>query len=115
MGVSKRKKDETERRQHMRVDQRISIDMHLDSYKNSIKGETHNLSPAGVYCEVDQPIAEMTQLMIVLDLPDAQVECEGTVVRAVEVKNHSDLYQLAIFFHKISDEATQQLVKYLMG
>lgn len=113
MGISKIKAGSSERRQHPRVDQKIRIDFKLDADENIITGETCNLSPMGVYCQVDRPVAEMTRLMIMLDLPTGQVTCEGTVVRSEAGTNPSEMHNLAIFFHKISDDASRQLTDYL--
>ena len=55
----------------------------------------------------------MTQLMIVLDLPNAQIKCEGTVVRSESGMKGSNLHHLAIFFHTISDEARGKLTEFL--
>jgi len=87
--------------------------MHFDSHGYDIRGETHDISPVGTYCQVDRPIPEMTQLKIILELPADQVKCEGTVVRSISGQNHSDLHHLAIFFHEISDEAKRKLTEFL--
>lgn len=89
------------------------MDMHFDSHGYDIRGETHDISPVGTYCQVGRPIPEMTQLKIILDLPADQVKCEGTVVRSVPGPNHSDLHHLAIFFHEISNEAKRKLAEFL--
>ena len=113
MVISEIGPDRAERRQYPRVDRKIRVDMHFDSHGYDIRGETHDISPVGTYCQVDRPIPEMTQLKIILDLPTDQVKCEGTVVRSVSGANHSDLHHLAIFFHEISDEAKHKLAEFL--
>ncbi len=54
--------DPAERRQHRRVEWEMPIGMRLGPNENPIKGKTCNISPAGVYCEVDHavPIAKWT-------------------------------------------------------
>lgn len=113
MGVSKHDPSGAERRQHPRIDQNIRIDFKLDADENTIPGETYNLSPVGVYCKVDRPIPEMTQLLIMLDLPTSPITCEGTVVRSEPDPQSSESHHLAIFFNKISDEATRRLTDFL--
>jgi len=113
MANSELEQNRIERRRYPRVNRNIRVDMHLDSRGYDIRGETCDISPVGTYCEVNRAIPEMTELKIILELPTDQVECEGTVVRSVSDPNHSDLHHLAIFFHKISDEAKRNLSEFL--
>jgi hypothetical protein len=52
---------------------------------------------------VNRPIPEMTQLMMVLDLPAERVVCKGTVVRQESDPEDPQYHHLAIFFHEISE------------
>ncbi|RTZ98349.1 MAG: hypothetical protein DSY90_04350 [Deltaproteobacteria bacterium] len=109
MAFSKSGSNPAERRRYRRVDRRVPVDMHLESLGYDITGETQNLSLVGTYCKVDRPIPEMTQLMMVLNLPSDQVECEGTVVRSIPDPSSSNSHHLAIFFNEISESAKQKL------
>lgn len=71
-------------------------------------GEVRNLSRTGAYCRVDRPIAEMTRLMVVLDLKAEQVTCDGTVVRLEPAPDKSS-YHIAIFFNNISREDQEKI------
>ena len=113
MGSNNPKGDGTERRQHKRRDHQIRVGFKLDSDETVIEGETYNLSPAGAYCRVNRPIAEMTRLMILLDLPNGQVNCEGTVVRSEQKPLVEPSYEIAIFFHRIDEEASKRLQTFL--
>lgn len=113
MGGANDIRSETDRRQHKRMDQNIRVGFKLDADENIIEGETYNLSPAGAYCRVDRPIAEMTRLMILLDLPMGQVSCEGTVVRSEQSPLVGQKHEIAIFFHRIDEEASHRLQTFL--
>ena len=113
MAISELEPGRIDRRRYPRVTRNIRMDMRLDSRGYDIRGETCDISPVGTYCEVNRSIPEMTELKIILELPTDQVKCEGTVVRSVSDPNHSDLHHLAIFFHKISDEAKRNLSEFL--
>lgn len=77
----------------------FSLDLRTQDF--DMVGEVRNLSPSGAYCRVDKPIAEMTRLMIVLDLDSDQIKCDGTVVRTEPAPGKNG-YHIAIFFNKIS-------------
>lgn len=114
MGISQIEPGRTERRRHPRVDRNIRLDIQPNEKQGyRIKGETYNISPLGIYCWVDQHVPEMTQLMIILDLPNDKIKCQGTVVRSESDATHADRYDLAIYFHEISDVEKCKLEEYL--
>lgn len=98
-----------ERRRHPRAARRIEVNLKENGLGQGIQGHTWNISPVGAYCLVKRPIPEMTQLMMVLDLPADKVVCQGTVVRQVSDPENPDYHQLAIFFHDISEGDQQKL------
>ena len=98
-----------ERRRHRRAERRIGVNLKENGLGGGIQGQTWNISPVGVYCLVNRSIPEMTQLMMVLDLPTDKVVCQGTVVRRVADPENPDYHQLAIFFHDISEGDQQKL------
>ena len=113
MATSESELNQAERRRYRRIDRNIRVNMHLGSLGYDIQGETRKLSAVGTYCEVNRPIPEMTQLMMVLNLPSDQVECGGTVVRSVSDPKRSDLYHLAIFFNEMSEKAKRKLNEFI--
>jgi c-di-GMP-binding flagellar brake protein YcgR len=112
MATSKSKHNRSERRQYPRVNRNIQVKMQTDSLGYDVKGETHDLSPVGTYCQVDRKIPEMTRLMMIFDLPTDSVKCEGTVVRSTSDKERSNLFHLAIFFSEISEASKHCLAQF---
>jgi len=98
-----------ERRKQRRTDRRINVDIKDGGRGFEIHGKTWNLSSAGAYCRVNRPIPEMTQLMMVLALPEKELMCRGTVVRQVSDPDNPDYCQLAIFFHDMSEKDRARL------
>lgn len=85
--------------------------------------ETINLSPLGVYCQVNKHIPLMTSLKMVLALPhddeekesDYYVETNGVVVRVEEVLSEADVssvYNIAIYFNEIKESDKEKLANY---
>lgn len=50
---------------------------------------------------MDKPIAEMTRVMMVLDLESDRIKCDETVVRTESAPGKNG-YHVATFFNKIS-------------
>ena len=103
----------TERRNHRRVERRVDVTLQGEAEAFDIRGKTWNLSTVGTYCRVDRPIPEMTQLMMVLALPQDQVICKGTVVRRKSDPEHPGYHELAIFFHEISEGDRAKLSEFV--
>lgn len=91
----------SDRRRYPRSETTQHLKLGIRAQHFDLVGEVRNLSRHGAYCRVDKPIAEMTQLMMVLDLNTDQIKCDGTVVRLEPVPNQRS-YHIAIFFNNIS-------------
>ena len=66
-----------------------------------------NISSSGVSCHTVKPVALMTKMTVVIDLPKPsthRVEAEGIVVRCDPHESGDDHFRLAILFTKLSDE-----------
>jgi len=100
--------DGRDRRRHPRreIEERFSMGFRIQDF--DLVGEVRNLSRTGAYCRVDRPIAEMTRLMMVLDLKADQVKCDGTVVRLEPAPDRKS-YHIAIFFNNISREDQEKI------
>ena len=92
-----------ERRRCPRVQRRISVHIQGEAQEFDISGETWNLSPVGAYCRGNRAIPEVTQLMMVLALPEEEIVCKGTVVRRQSDPQHPGFHELAVFFHDMSE------------
>jgi len=110
MGKQACSSGESDRRRYPRSEtvERFSLGLRAQDF--DLVGEVRNLSRTGAYCRVDKPIAEMTRLMMVLDLASDRIACDGTVVRMEPVpeKNH---YNIAIFFNNISKTDQEKIDK----
>jgi c-di-GMP-binding flagellar brake protein YcgR len=102
-----------DRRNHRRVERRVEVNIKGEAESFEIRGKTWNLSPVGAYCRVDRAIPEMTQLMMVLDLPQDHVVCKGTVVRRKSDLENPGYHELAIFFHDISEPDKAKLFDFV--
>lgn len=92
------------------IEERFRMGFRIQDF--DVVGEVRNLSRTGAYCRVDRPIAEMTRLLMVLDLEAEQVKCDGTVVR-LEPASDKNGYHIAIFFNNIS-RADQEKIDLLI-
>jgi hypothetical protein len=72
-----------------------------------------NISANGVLCHTVKPVALMTKMSIVLELPrprPRRIECEGIVVRCEPHEQGDDHFKVAILYTKMSDEDHQAIV-----
>ncbi len=72
-----------------------------------------NISEAGVLCHTIKPVALMTRIGVVMDLPkpiDHRIETEGVVVRCDSDECGDDHFKVAIFFPKLS-ETDQEAIR----
>ncbi len=75
-----------------------------------------NISGSGVLCHTVRPIALMTRMSIVLELPKPhhrRIECEGIVVRCDLHEQGDDRFKVAILFTKITDDDHQAIVDFV--
>ena len=110
-----------ERRRHPRMSERLQFKLKTEDF--DVLTETINLSPLGVYCQVNKHIPLMTSLKMVLALPhgdeekesDYYVETNGVVVRVEEVLSEADVssvYNIAIYFNEIKESDKEKLANY---
>lgn len=75
-----------------------------------------NISCSGVLCRTQRPVAEMTKMSIVLDLPgpaNCSIETEGIVIRCEAIFPKHDEFKVAIIFSKLSDEHHRAIREYV--
>lgn len=75
-----------------------------------------NISANGVLCHTVKPVALMTKMSIVLELPrprPRRIECEGIVVRCEPHEQGDDHFKVAILYTKMSDEDHQAIVDFV--
>lgn len=88
------------------ISEQFKLGLRVEDY--DLVGEVRNLSRTGAYCRVDQPIAEMTRLVMVLDLNTDHIKCDGTVVR-MDPAPEKNSYHIAIFFNNISKKDQEKI------
>lgn len=97
--------EKEERRRYPRSKKRCQL--FFDDGGPEILNHVDNISEAGVLCHTVKPIALMTKIGVVLDLPkpiERRIETEGIVVRCEPHELGDDHFKVAIFFPKLSDE-----------
>lgn len=105
-----------ERRRAPRVSAQIPLVISHEA--GTLEAKTENLSAAGAYCTLKRYVAPMTKLQIRLELPGASkpatVNCQGVVVRVhPPAPTPKATYQVAIFFHELSDHGRSVLARYI--
>lgn len=119
----------SERRQAMRVDAQLKMQVKLsrpDGSEASASLETINISTSGVYFRSDHFIEPMTKLAMALEVkvPSAitddgadlaPVDCEGLVVRVNPECESPDCgsYEIAVFFTSIAPESVEILEQHI--
>ncbi len=113
----------SERRKHYRLDASVELQGTAEQGGVAAKMVTSNLSLGGMYCNSDDDFPEMTRLAVRLLLPSGQaggdaterLDLEAVVVRRKELRVNSEppRYELALFFTNVSNEASEQLSRYL--
>lgn len=106
-----------ERRQHPRVDQRLSVDVSANGYYFSTV--TQNISCLGAYCHIEKYVPPFTKVAVKLDLPiigrsgerSSNVDCKGVVVRTEDAANGG--FNIAIFFNDIKDSQRHKISQYI--
>jgi hypothetical protein len=109
-----------ERRSHPRIAKSLSLK--LGSGTADCVTQTKNISVSGALCEVDRSIDLFTKLKITLLVPlkgnihaenkVSKISCEGVVVRK-EAIPHTNKFNIAIFFNRISKVAADKIYQYV--
>ena len=79
------------------------------------------MSASGLCFFLDRAIPEMTVLALRFELPRAEggdgtgtlLECNGAVVRCERISPTLDHYEVAVFFHDVSDTLRRALEAYV--
>lgn len=77
-----------------------------------------DLSVSGLCFFSEEPLNEMTVLQIVLELPDPngstdRIEAGGAVVRCQPISPRVEHYEVAVFFHDISNSSRECLQRFV--
>jgi hypothetical protein len=75
-----------------------------------------DLSLGGLYCTSTADFPEMTRLAVTLMLPEGPLGLEAVVVRRKErdgVATGRPRYELALFFHALTDDQRERLAAFL--
>lgn len=108
------KHDGEERRRYPRSRRGFSV--MADDGGPGVMNHVDNISGNGILCHTIKPVALMTRLGIVLELPhpfDRRVECEGVVIRCDPHEQGDDRFKVAILFTKITDDDHQAIVEFV--
>ena len=102
-----------ERRKHPRSVHGFRIEHEADDGR--LLEVVNNISASGVLCHTSRPVAEMTRMQMVLDLPGAEhtIITEGIVVRCTPESDADSSYRVAISFAKLTDEQFQAIENYV--
>jgi hypothetical protein len=108
-----------EKRQHERVKGDIAVAVN-DTEANIIT-EAKDISCSGVCCKTNKIVPMMTQVVITLLVPHIlkgektikKIKCQGVVVRHERLKDDPGMYEMAIFFTKLSKQDKNILVDYV--
>jgi hypothetical protein len=113
MGTDNGRPSFTEKRKHPRQPTTLEYKIENIGETFDIEGITRNLSANGVLCQVDKPIPEMTELKLLLKLPNDYAECQGTVVRVKKCVGSEEKYHIAIYFNKIAPAEKKKITDFI--
>ena len=107
-----------ERRQSARLVDALAFKISFEGY--DITSETLNLSTSGLLCRVHKNIPLMTQIDIILLIPDhakgesvqLKIKAKGVVVRA-EKDAQTNMYKLAIFLTQMTKTHKERFETYI--
>jgi hypothetical protein len=112
-----------ERRAAPRVETDMAAHIICPPAKDAITVQTHNVSSAGLYCKVPKYIPPSTQMGIAMIVPVREgktvrselVEFMGIVVRVEpeEEEPGRKEYDIALYFHGLTDEARSLIDTYV--
>lgn len=87
-----------------------------DTSGPGVLNHVDNISCNGVLCHTVKPVAEMTKMSIILELPnpvDKRIEAEGIVIRCQSDEQGDDHFKVAILYTKLSDEDYESIQEYV--
>ena len=109
-----------ERRRHPRLSQKIPLAVKVPAF--DLTTESLNISCSGVYCQINQYIAPMTKIKMVILLPKKsknrgtsprKINCQGIVVRTEKSQNSKDKFNIAVFFNEILKSDVEYIADYI--
>ena len=110
-----------ERRKYPRIAESVSCQVSLGAEK--FQTLTKNLSCGGALCSLAEPMAPMTKLDLVLDLPAVPgavaasrqtVRCVGVVVRQDRLPLEEHAYLTAIYFADLKPEDRRRIGEFIL-
>lgn len=107
-------KRDTERRKHPRS--RRGLKSKAAKADSGLINHVENISGSGVLCSMPKPVAEMTKMRIVLELPapvEREVEAEGIVVRCDAADRKGTEFSVAILYTNVSDADRDAIEAYV--
>lgn len=93
-----------ERRKYPRSKRRLQ--MVLEDGGPGVLNHVDNISESGVLCHTVKPVALMTKIGVIMDLPkpiEYRIESEGVVVRCEPDELGDDHFKVAIFLPKLTE------------
>ncbi len=103
-----------ERRRYPRSKHGISV-IHDDGGPG-VLNHVDNISASGVLCHTVRPVAQMTKIGIVLELPKPfphRIDAEGVVVRCEADERGDDHFKVAILFTKLRPEDEEAINRFV--
>lgn len=108
--------DGEERRRYPRSKRRLQ--MMFEDGGPGLLNHVDNISESGVLCHTVKPVALMTKIGVVLDLPkpaEYRLEAEGVVVRCEPDELGDDHFKVAIFFPKLTSRDKEAIHSFLVS
>lgn len=112
----------SERRKYPRIEKTLSVTLRGEGFSQVT--ETKNISGSGAYCEVSQPIPELSKLDVILLVPVmrgkkrdfSEIHCTGVVVRSEKILRENGVpkkYFIAIYFTQLRPIDRHTLCRYV--
>jgi len=107
-------KEGEERRRYPRS--RRGLPVVVDETGPGVLNHVDNISANGVLCHTVKPVALMTRMRILLDLPkpfERRIDAEGIVVRCDPHEKGDDHFKVAILYTKVDEEDLEAIHKFV--
>lgn len=109
-----------ERRNHPRLAKTLPLKVKTEA--KDLRATSINISPSGIYCQIDNYIAPMTKVKIDILLPKKlknaklstkRICCKGVVVRIEESKQKNNRFNIAVFFNELQEKDYEYISSYV--
>lgn len=106
-------KSDEDRRRYPRS--RRGLKAQVDTSGPGILNHVDNISANGILCHTVKPVALMTRIAIVVELPgsDHRIDGEGVVVRCEPDEVGDDRFRVAILFTRLDDEDREAIERFV--